>query len=63
MKLGKWIDEKVHDYARPIILFIHYKFWLLYQPEVSVSLIYNGRNCGSSDNLNTEHCYIFSNET
>ena len=41
------------NYARPIILFIHYKFWLLCQPEISVPLTYNGRNCVSRNNLKT----------
>ena len=45
------------DYARPIILFIH-KFWLLCQPEVYVSLTYNGRNCGSCDNLKTARYFL-----
>ena len=46
------------DYARPIILFIHYKFWLLNQSEVSVPLTYNGRNCGSCDNLKTARYFL-----
>ena len=46
------------DYARPIILFIHYKFWLLCQYEVSVPLTYNGRNCGSWDNLKTAGYFL-----
>ena len=46
------------DYACPIILFIHLKFWLLCQPEVSVPLTYNGRNCGSSDNLKTARYFL-----
>ena len=46
------------DYARPIILFIHYKFWLLCQPKVSVPLTYNGRNCGSCDNLKTARYFL-----
>ena len=45
-------------YARPIILFIHYKFWLLCQPEVSVPLTYNGRSCGSCDNLKTARYFL-----
>ena len=39
-------------------LFIHYKFWLLCQPEVSVPLTYNGRNCGYSDNFNTARYFL-----
>ena len=46
------------DNARPIILFIHYKFWLLCQPEISVPLTYNGRNCGSCDNLKTARYFL-----
>ena len=46
------------DYARPVILFINYKFWLLCQPEVSVPLTYNGRNCGSCDNLKTARYFL-----
>ena len=46
------------DYAHPIILFIHYKFWLLYPPEVSVPLTCNGRNCGSCDNLKTARYFL-----
>ena len=46
------------DYARPIILFIHYKFWLLNQSEVSVPLTYNGRNCGSCDNSKTARYFL-----
>ena len=45
-------------YACPIILFIHYKLWLLYQPEVSVPLTNNERNCGSCDNLNTARYFL-----
>ena len=41
-----------------IILFIHYNFWLLCQPEVSVPLTYNGRNCGSCDNLKTARYFL-----
>ena len=46
------------DYARRIILFIHYKFWLLCQPEVSVPLTYNGRNYGSCDNFKTARYFL-----
>ena len=46
------------DYVRAIILFIHYKFRLLLPPEVSVPLTYNGRNCGSCDNLKTAKCFL-----
>ena len=46
------------DYARPIILFIHYNFWLLFQPEVSVPLTYNGRNCGSCDNIKPARYFL-----
>ena len=53
--MDRWEDG---DYARPIILFIHYKFWLLCQPEVSVPLTYNGRNCGSCDNLKTARYFL-----
>ena len=45
-------------FAHPIILFIHFKFWLLCQPEVSVPLAYNGRNCESCNNLKTAR-YFF----
>ena len=45
MKLGKWIDEEV-------------KIWLLSQPEISVPLTYNGRKCGSCDNLNTARYFL-----
>ena len=34
------------------------KFWLLCQPEVSVPLTYNRRNCGSYDNLNTARYFL-----
>ena len=53
--MDRWEGE---NYARPIILFIHYKDWLLYQPEVSVALTYNGRNCGSCDNLKTARYFL-----
>ena len=46
------------DCARSIILFIHYKFWLLYQPEVSVPLTYKGRNCGSCDHLKAARYFL-----
>ena len=46
------------DYARSIILFIHCNFWLLCQPEVSVPLTYNGRNCESCDNLKTAGSFL-----
>ena len=46
------------DYAHSIIFVIHYKFWLLCQPEVSVPLTYNGRNCGSCHNLNTARYFL-----
>ena len=46
------------DYAPFIILFIHYKFWLLCEPEVSLLLTYNGRNCGSCDNLKTATYFL-----
>ena len=48
------------DYARPVILFIHYTVWLLYQSEVSVPLTYNERNCGSCDNLNTARYFLMT---
>ena len=46
------------NYARPIILFIHYKFWLLCQPEVSDPSTSNGRNCGSCDNFKTARYFL-----
>ena len=46
------------DYARPIILSSTIKFWLLCQPEVSVPLTYNGRNCGSCDNLKSARYFL-----
>ena len=46
------------DYACLIILFIHYKFWLLCQPEVSVSLTCNGRNCESCNNVKTAGYFL-----
>ena len=59
MKLGKWIDKKVE--IMHVLLFCSstdYRFWLLCQPEVSVPLTYNGRNCGSCDNLNTARYFL-----
>ena len=58
IKLGKWIDEKVE--IMHVLLFCSStkKFWLLCQPEVSVPLTYNGRNCGSCDNLNTAGYFL-----
>ena len=59
MKLGKWIDEKVEiRLCTSYYLVIQCKFWLLCQPEVSVPFTYNGRNCGSSDNLNTARYFL-----
>ena len=46
------------DNACSIILFIHYKFWLLCQAEVSIPLTYNARNCGSCDNLKTAWYFL-----
>ena len=46
------------DYARLFILFVHYQFWLLCQPEVSVPLTYNGRNCGPCNNLKTAGYFL-----
>ena len=46
------------DYARSIILFIHHKFWLLCQPEVSGPLTHIGMNCGSCDNLKTAGYFL-----
>ena len=53
MKLGKCIDEKVE-----IMHVLQYKLWLLCQSEVSVPLNFNGRNCGSCDNLNTARYFL-----
>ena len=39
-------------------LFIQYKLWSLCQPEVSVPLTYNGRNCGSCDNIKTARYFL-----
>ena len=41
-----------------VSVLIHYKFWLLSQPEESVPLTYNGKNCGSCDNLNTAWYFL-----
>ena len=46
------------NYARLFILFIRYKFLLLCQPEISVPLTYNGRNCRSCDNLKTAKYFL-----
>ena len=46
------------DFARSITLFINYEFWLLCQPEVSVPLTYNGRNCGFCDKLKTAGYFL-----
>ena len=58
MKPGMWTFEKVE--IMHVLLFYshHYKFWLLCQPEVSVPLTYNGRNCGSCDNLKTAKYFL-----
>ena len=53
--MDRWEGD---DYARHIILFIHYKFWFLYQPKVSVPLTYNGRNSGSCDNFKTAGYFL-----
>ena len=58
MKLGKWIDEKVDIMHVILFFFIYYKFRLLCQPEFSVPLTYNGRNCGSCNNLNTAKYFL-----
>ena len=58
MKLGKWIDEKVEVMHVLSFCSSTIKFWLLCQPEVSVPLTYNGRNCGSCDNLNTARYFL-----
>ena len=58
MKLGKWTDGKVG--IMHVLLFCSStkNFWLLCQPEVSVPLTYNGRNCGSCDNLKAARYFL-----
>ena len=46
------------NFAGSIIMFIHYNFWLLCQPKVSVPLTYNGKNCETCDNLNTAMYFL-----
>ena len=58
MKLCKWIDEKVEIMHVFFILLIQPKLWLLWQLEVSVPSTYNGRNCGSCDNLKTAGYFL-----
>ena len=53
MKFSKWIDEKVEIIHVLLFCLSTINFLLLHvgQPEVSVPLTYNGKNCGSCDNL------------
>ena len=37
---------------------MHYKFWSLCQPEVSVPLTNNVRNCGPYNNLKTDRYFL-----
>ena len=41
-----------------LFFFIHYKFWLLCQSEVSVPLTCNGRNGGPCGNLKTARYFL-----
>ena len=57
MKLGKWIDEKV-EILHVLLFFSSTINFGCYVSLVSVPLTYNGRNCGSCNNLNTAKYFL-----